>query len=128
MSSRWKKRSSEIGTLLIAGALGLDAVAAGGLSAAETTALAADVKLFAESYACNEEPQAERLRATVLLLIAGSGKDAVVVAEARQRFLDGLRERMREPAHPEGCAFAQDAMRTRLAELERLRLAPPVPR
>jgi len=123
--SRWKKRSSEVGALLAAAALGLAAMADGGLSADEASALAGDVKLYAESHACGEEPQAERLRATVLLLIAGSGKTAADVIDARQRFLDGLRERMRRSGRTEDCASIRDAMRSRLAELERLRLAPP---
>lgn len=88
--------------------------------------LGADVKLYAEAYACDEEPLAERLRSTVLLIVAGSGKTATDVVEARQRFLDGLRERSKRGGRPNApaCAKALGELRARLDSLESVRLEP----
>ncbi len=102
----------------------------GALTDEESAALGADVKLYAEGYACDEEPLAEQLRSTVLLIVAGSGKTATDVVEARQRFLDGLRDRARSGGRPTagGCAKALGDLRARLHTLQGVRLEPPAPR
>lgn len=127
---RWKKRSSEIAAAVVAAALSLPAGGWAALTEDESATLDADVKLYAEAYACDEEPLAERLRSTVLLIVAGSGKTAADVVQARQRFLDGLRERARKGARPNaaGCTQAVADARARLHALERVRLEPPASR
>lgn len=96
----------------------------------ESATLDADVKLYADVYACDEEPLAERLRSTVLLIVAGSGKTAAEVVMARQRFLDGLRDRARKGGRPTaaGCGRALSDARARLQALESVRLEPPANR
>ena len=75
--------------------------------------------LFSDGYACNEEPLADRLRASSLLALAGRGRPAPDVIEARQRFLEGLRQRMKSGrAGSSACDTAVSAIRARLAELD----------
>jgi hypothetical protein len=77
------------------------------------------VTLYGDAYACNEEPLADRLRASALLALAGRGRPAQDVIEARQRFLDGLRQRMKAGrSNPPACEAVISALRTRLGELE----------
>lgn len=127
---RWKKRSSDLAAIVAAAALSAPAAGQAALTDEESTALDADVKLYADAYACDEEPLAERLRSTVLLIVAGSGKTAADVVLARQRFLDGLRERARKGGRPTaaGCTQAVAAASTRLHTLETIRLEPPASR
>jgi len=96
----------------------------------EAGVLGADVKLYAEAYVCDEEPLAEQLRSTVLLIVAGSGKPSADVIEARQRFLDGLRDRARSGTRPtaSGCTKSLADLRVRLRSLENVRLEPPAAR
>lgn len=112
--------------MLFAAATGVHA----DMSEDEIAMLDADVKRYANAYACDEEPLAERLRSTVLLIVAGSGKSRADVVDARQRFLDGLRERSRAGGRstPAECAEALSALRARLEALDRIRLAPAAPR
>lgn len=94
-------------------------VAGAALSPEEESALARDVALYADGYACNEEPLADRLRASSLLALAGRGRPAPDVIEARQRFLDGLRQRMKAGrAGSSTCDAAVAAIRARLAEFD----------
>lgn len=125
---RWKKRSSDLAALVVAASF--CAMAHAAFTDEESAALDADVKLYADVYACDEEPLAERLRSTVLLIAAGSGKTAAEVVMARQRFLDGLRDRARKGGRPTatGCARALSDARTRLQALESIRLEPPANR
>lgn len=127
---RWKKRSSEIAVTFAAAALSWPAGGWAALTEDESTTLDADVKLYADAYACDEEPLAERLRSTVLLIVAGSGKTAADVVLARQRFLDGLRERARKGGRPNaaGCTQAVADASARLHALEMIRLEPPASR
>lgn len=127
---RWKKRSSEFAAGFVAAALCWPAASSAALTDDESATLDADVKLYAEAYACDEEPLAERLRSTVLLIVAGSGKTAADVVLARQRFLDGLRERARKGGRPDaaGCTQAVADARARLHALEMVRLEPPANR
>lgn len=125
---RWKKRSSDLTAVTVAASLlGAATAAFAGFTDDESAALDADVRLYADAYACDEEPLAERLRSTALLIVAGSGKTATDVVLARQRFLDGLRERVRQGGRPTaaGCAQTLSATRARLQALESIRLEPP---
>lgn len=89
------------------------------LSSEEDASVGRDVALFADGYACGEEPQADRLRASSLLALAGRGRPATDVIEARQRFIDGLRARMKGPRPAaSACNAASDALRARLAEFD----------
>lgn len=130
MSSRSKKRSSERAAAILAAMLFAPWASYGALTDEERTALGADVKLYADGYACDEEPLAEQLRSTVLLIVAGSGKTATDVVEARQRFLDGLRERARNGGRPSAgaCTKAVGDLRARLRALQSVRLEPSAPR
>lgn len=104
---------------LLAVALAWAGTATAALSAEEEAALARDVALYGDGYACNEEPLADRLRASALLALAGRGRPALDVIEARQRFLDGLRQRMKAGrTTAAACDAAISAIRTRLGELE----------
>jgi hypothetical protein len=127
---RWKKRSSDRLAAAVAASVCAAAVAHGALTDDESAALDADVRLYADAYACDEEPLAERLRSTVLLIVAGSGKSAADVVMARQRFLDGLRDRIRKGGRPTaaGCTQASSDARARLQVLETVRLEPPAGR
>ena len=130
MFSRSKKRSSERTAAILAAVLFAPWPGHGALTDEESTALGADVKLYAEGYACDEEPLAEQLRSTVLLIVAGSGKTATDVVEARQRFLDGLRDRARSGGRPGAgaCTKAVGDLRARLRALQSVRLEPSAPR
>jgi hypothetical protein len=89
------------------------------LSSEEDASVGRDVALFADGYACGEEPQADRLRASSLLALAGRGRPATDVIEARQRFTDGLRARMKGPRPgASACDAATAALRARLAEFD----------
>ncbi len=89
------------------------------LSPDEESALGRDVALYGDAYACNEEPLADRLRASALLALAGRGRPAQDVLESRQRFLDGLRQRMKAGrGSAAACEAVIAALRTRLGELE----------
>ncbi len=127
---RSKKRSSKRAAVWLAAVLSGPFASHGALTGDEAGALGADVKLYADAYACDEEPLAERLRSTVLLIIAGSGKTGADVVEARQRFLDGLRDRARTGGRPTAaaCSKSLSDLRARLAQLESVRLAPPAAR
>lgn len=127
---RWKKRSSELAALVAVASCCAATVALAAFTEDESAALDADVKLYADAYACDEEPLAERLRSTALLIVAGSGKTAADVVMARQRFLDGLRDRARKGGRPAaaGCAQALSDTRARLQALETVRLEPPASR
>ncbi len=75
--------------------------------------------LYGDAYACNEEPLADRLRASALLALAGRGRPAQDVIEARQRFLDGLRQRMKAGrGNSPACETVINALRARLGDLE----------
>jgi hypothetical protein len=128
--SRSTKRSSERAAVWFVALLSAPLASQGALTQDEAWALAADVRLYADAYACDEEPLAERLRSTVLLIVAGSGKTGADVVDARQRFLDGLRDRARAGGRPTaaGCAKTLSDLRARLAELESVRFAPPAAR
>jgi hypothetical protein len=123
---RWKKRSSDLAVLVVAASFCAATAVRAAITDQESAALDADVKLYADAYACDEEPLAERLRSTVLLIVAGSGKTATDVVMARQRFLDGLRDRARKGGRPTaaGCAQALADARARLQALETVRLEP----
>ena len=125
-----KKRSSERAAAWFVALLSAPLASHGALTQDEAGALAGDVRLYADAYACGEEPLAERLRSTVLLIVAGSGKTSADVVDARQRFLDGLRDRSRTGGRPTAaaCSKTLSDLQTRLAELERVRLAPPAAR
>lgn len=127
---RWKKRSSDLAAIAVAASFGAATAALAAFTDDESAALDADVRLYADAYACDEEPLAERLRSTALLIVAGSGKTATDVVLARQRFLDGLRDRARKGGRPTaaGCAQALSATRARLQALESIRLEPPASR
>jgi hypothetical protein len=129
-SLRWKKRSSDLAAIAVAASLCAATAARAAFTDEEDAALDADVKLYANAYACDEEPLAERLRSTALLIVAGSGKTAADVVVARQRFLDGLRDRARQGGRPTaaGCAQVLSDTRARLQVLETVRLEPPAGR
>lgn len=123
---RWKKHSSDRVAVAVAASICAAAAVHAAFTDEEGAALDADVKLYADAYACDEEPLAERLRSTVLLIVAGSGKTAADVVMARQRFLDGLRDRARKGGRPTaaGCAQTLSDARARLQVLETVRLEP----
>lgn len=89
------------------------------LTAGEEEALDRDVALFADGYACGEEPLADRLRASSLLALAGRGRPSADVIEARQRFIDSLRARMKgQRPGAAACQAAAAALRERVAEFD----------
>ena len=92
--------------------------------AAET--IASDAELYAAAYVCGEDPDADRLKATALLFLAGSGVEAATVGQARQQFLDRLRERMRSQAKVTRgeCDAVRDRLKARFLALESRRIEP----
>ena len=98
----------------------------GGVPAQATVAgagaLAEDAGLYAAAYVCGEEPDAERLKATALLVLAGSGTAAANVAQARQQFLDQLRKQARLSRSE--CRAVRGRLESRLQELDSLRIEP----
>ncbi len=85
-----------------------------------------DAELYSAAYACGEEPDADRLKATVLLLLAGSGVEAATVRQARQQFVDRLRERMRSHAKVSAgeCEAVRGGLKNRLRALDTYRIEP----
>ena len=88
--------------------------------------VAGDAELYLAAYACGEEPDADRLKATVLLLLAGSGVEAATVRQARQQFVDRLRERMRSHAKVSAgeCEAVRGGLKNRLRALDTYRIEP----
>ncbi len=96
------------------------------LPAEPVQSVADDAVLYAAAYACGEEPDADRLKATVLLLLAGSGVEAAAVGQARQQFVDHLRDRMRSRAKVSTgeCETVRGGLKNRLQALDIYRIEP----
>ena len=96
------------------------------LPAETVESVAGDADLYAAAYACGEEPDADRLKATVLLLLAGSGVEAATVGQARQQFIDRLRERMRSHSKVSAgeCETVRGGLKNRLQALDTYRIEP----
>lgn len=126
MSSRSPKRSSDRFAALVAILIGVTGAARAQAPTPIPPSIAEDAELHAAAYACGEDPDADRLQATALLLLAGSGVEAATVGQARQQFLDRLRERMRSRAKVAAgeCAAVRARLSERLHALEAQRIEP----
>lgn len=123
---RSPKRSSERLAAAAAILFTMFGMARAQLPAVTAESVSGDADQYAAAYACGEEPDGDRLKATVLLLLAGSGVEAATVGQARQQFIDRLRERMRSHAKVSAgdCKTVRGGLKNRLQALDTYRIEP----